>query len=259
MKKFILDLVVVENEFINGSHFILKMTHNKPLPLMQPGQFVEIQIPHSTTSFLRRPISIHYVDTSKNQVWFLLQIKGEGTQLLSQSKVGDILNCILPLGNGFSVPAQFKRFSPLLVGGGVGTAPLLFLGAELKKIGIQPVFLLGARDQDSVLQLNRFNKLGTTYVTTEDGSFGEKGYVINHSVLIDSTFDMIYTCGPKAMMVAVASYAKKNRINCEVSLENHMACGVGACLCCVEPTKEGNLCVCKEGPVFNIEKLSWQI
>ena len=88
---------------------------------------------------------------------------------------------------------------------------------------------------------------------------GEKGYVTMHSVLKDNKFDMIYTCGPKPMMVAVAKYAKANNIECEVSLENTMACGVGACLCCVEKTDEGHVCVCKEGPVFNIKKLLWQI
>ena len=96
-------------------------------------------------------------------------------------------------------------------------------------------------------------------MTTEDGSEGEKGYVTMHSVLSAQTFDRIYTCGPKPMMVAVAKYASAHHIDCEVSLENTMACGVGACLCCVENTTTGHVCVCKEGPVFNIEKLLWQI
>ena len=95
-------------------------------------------------------------------------------------------------------------------------------------------------------------------ITTEDSSMGEKGFVTNHSVLTEH-FDRIYTCGPKPMMVAVARYAKENNIDCEVSLENMMACGLGACLCCVEKTTEGNLCVCKEGPVFNVKRLLWQI
>ena len=95
-------------------------------------------------------------------------------------------------------------------------------------------------------------------VTTEDGSEGEKGFVTNHSVLGEH-FDMIATCGPKPMMVNVAKYAAKTGVECEASLENMMACGVGACLCCVEKTTEGNLCVCKEGPVFNIKKLLWHL
>ena len=107
--------------------------------------------------------------------------------------------------------------------------------------------------------VGKFEKLGEVYTTTEDGSMGEKGYVTQHSVLHTDRFDMIYTCGPKPMMVSVAKYAKAHGIECEVSLENRMACGVGACLCCVENTDEGHLCVCKEGPVFNIKKLLWQI
>ena len=95
-------------------------------------------------------------------------------------------------------------------------------------------------------------------VTTEDATLGEKGFVTNHSVLSDD-FDKIYTCGPTPMMKAVARYANEKGIDCEASLENMMACGLGACLCCVEKTTEGNLCVCKEGPVFNIKRLLWQI
>ena len=101
--------------------------------------------------------------------------------------------------------------------------------------------------------------MGRVFVTTEDGSEGERGFVTNHSVLSQERFDQISTCGPKPMMMAVARYAKAENISCEVSLENKMACGVGACLCCVEKTTEGNVCVCKEGPVLNINKLSWQI
>ena len=146
----------------------------------------------------------------------------------------------------------------LLIGGGVGTAPMLYLGAILKKAGYTPTFLLGARSKEDVLQLEQFEQLGTVYVTTEDGSLGEKGYVTNHSILKDVHFDRIYTCGPKPMMVAVAKYAHANSITCEVSLENTMACGIGACLCCVEKTKdEHHVCVCTEGPVFNIENLTW--
>ena len=94
-------------------------------------------------------------------------------------------------------------------------------------------------------------------VTTEDGSLGEKGFVTNHSVLEGGQFDLIQTCGPKPMMLSVARYANEHAIECEASLENMMACGLGACLCCVEKTDEGNLCVCKEGPVFNIKRLLW--
>ena len=125
--------------------------------------------------------------------------------------------------------------------------------------GYHPTFLLGARSSLDLLQLGDFQKFGQVYITTEDGSVGEKGYVTQHSILFQETFDMIYTCGPRPMMMSVAQYAQTHQIECEVSLENKMACGVGACLCCVENTNEGHLCVCKEGPVFNIKQLLWQI
>ena len=166
---------------------------------------------------------------------------------------------MLPLGNGYTLPQNPGAIKPLLVGGGVGTAPMLMLGSELSKMGCKPTFLLGARSSKDLLQLDEFAKYGDVYTTTEDGSHGEKGYVTQHSVLNAVKFDQIYTCGPKPMMMAVAKYAKANDVNCEVTLENKMACGVGACLCCVENTQEGHLCVCKEGPVFNINKLLWQI
>jgi dihydroorotate dehydrogenase electron transfer subunit len=144
----------------------------------------------------------------------------------------------------------------LLVGGGVGIAPLLYLGSKLKEKGINCHFLLGGRSKDNLLQLELFSEYGKVYTTTEDGTHGEKGFVTNHSVL-STKFDFIYTCGPTPMMKAVANFAKQNNIECEVSLENTMACGFGACLCCVTDSIDGHVCVCTEGPVFNISKLKW--
>ena len=186
-----------------------------------------------------------------------MQVVGDGTRKLAGLHVGDRLNAVMPLGKGFSVPPAGTR--ALLVGGGVGTAPMLMLGEELRAAGTEPTFLLGARSERDLLELDLFGKLGEVLTTTEDGSKGERGYVTMHSALRERTFDRIYCCGPKPMMVSVARYAKSRGIGCEVSLENMMACGVGACLCCVENTVEGNVCVCKEGPVFDINKLLWQI
>ena len=258
MKKYILDLKVTENIRLHANYVLIKLTHSAPLPEMLPGQFAEIRVDHAPSTFLRRPISINYVDRAKNEVWFLVQLVGEGTRTLAQVQPGELLNVVLPLGNGFTLP-QTPETKVLLVGGGVGTAPMLYLGEALLKMGCKPCFLLGARSKNDLLQLDQFEALGDVYVTTEDGSMGEKGYVTMHSILQAHPFDMIYTCGPKPMMVAVAKYAKAHQTECEVSLENTMACGVGACLCCVEKTDEGHVCVCKEGPVFNIKKLLWQI
>ena len=266
MKKYLMDLKVVENVRLHPKYCLLKLTADKPLPEMVAGQFVQIRVDGSPQTFLRRPISINYVDKKANELWLLVQLIGEGTRRMAEYQSGDVMNIMLPLGNGFSIPQntsgsalQPKEVSVLLVGGGVGTAPMLYLGETLKSIGFEPEFLLGARSKEDVMQLADFQKIGVVHITTEDGSMGEKGFVTNHSVLKGKKIDQIYTCGPKPMMVAVAKYAKESGISCEVSLENMMACGIGACLCCVENTVKGNVCVCTEGPVFNINQLTWQI
>lgn len=253
-----LDLKVTENIRLHKNYCLLKMTSEQPLPEMLPGQFVEVRVDGSPSTFLRRPISINFVDRVKNELWLLIQLIGDGTRKMAEYKEGDIVNNLLPLGNGFTMPVPDTSDKKLLlIGGGVGTAPMLYLGAYLKEAGFEPSFLLGARSAADVLQIDNFLQYGNVYITTEDGSMGEKGYVTNHSILKNTRFDMIYTCGPKPMMVAVARYASSEGISCEVSLENTMACGIGACLCCIEKTSEGHICVCTEGPVFNIEKLTW--
>lgn len=258
MKKYVLDLTVTESIRLHINYVLLKMSSSLLLPEILPGQFAEIRIDGSPTTFLRRPISINYVDREHNEIWFLIQLVGDGTRRLAEAKPGDTINVMFPLGNSFSIPQQ-KSANLLLVGGGVGIAPMLYLGDQLSRKGFKPTFLLGARSDKDLLQIKDFSTYGSVYTTTEDGSHGEQGYVTQHSILKNMKFDQIYTCGPKPMMIAVAKYAKERSINCEVSLENTMACGIGACLCCVENTIEGHLCVCKEGPVFNINKLLWQI
>ena len=222
---------------------------------MFPGQFVQILVDNSPEVFLRRPISINYFDKKKNEIWLLIQRVGEGTRKICELKSGETINLMFPLGNSFTIPS--KKGNYLLIGGGVGTAPMLFLGKKMKDNGIKPDFLLGGRSASDILQQADFEKYGTLYCTTEDGTLGEQGYVIDHSILKDKKYDYIFTCGPKPMMVAVAQYANNNEIECEVSLENLMACGFGACLCCTEKTVRGNVCSCTEGPVFNIKELTW--
>lgn len=259
MKKHILDLMVKSVERINSRYVLIRLTDDRPLPEMWPGQFVEVRADGTADTFLRRPISINFVDRDANELWLLVAVVGDGTRRIASVQPGGRLNCVLPLGNGFTMPKTSSE-RVLLVGGGVGVAPLLYMGAEMKRMGCEPTFLLGARSETDLLEIDYFNKYGRVCVTTEDGSAGERGFVTNHSVLTEEPrFDRIATCGPKPMMVAVARYASGTGISCEASLENMMACGVGACLCCVEKTTVGNLCVCKEGPVFNVKKLLWQI
>jgi dihydroorotate dehydrogenase electron transfer subunit len=259
MKKYILDLTVKAVDRISPKHVLIRLTDDKPLPEMVPGQFVEVRVDGSPTTFLRRPISINFVDYQQNELWLMVAMVGDGTKALGKLQKGDKLNCVLPLGNGFSFQSDgIASHKALLVGGGVGVAPLLYLGAQMKEQGMEPTFLLGARTASDLLMLDEFKKYGRVCVTTEDGSEGEKGFVTNHSLLQKEQFDKIATCGPTPMMKAVARYARQANTECEASLENLMACGLGACLCCVEKTTDGNLCVCKDGPVFNIRKLLWQ-
>lgn len=256
MKKYILDLTVVSVEHLNGRYVLLKLTSAERLPEMLPGQFVEVRVDGSSSTFLRRPISINFVDYEHNQLWLLVAAIGDGTRQLASLSEGATVNCVLPLGNGFTMPERADE-KPLLVGGGVGVAPLLYFGKRIREMGARPTFLLGARSAGDLLLLDQFEALGDVYVTTEDGTLGEKGFVTNHSILQKEQFTRISTCGPKPMMVAVARFARQVGIECEASLENMMACGLGACLCCVEKTVKGNVCVCKEGPVFNVRDLNW--
>lgn len=258
MKKCVSDLTVVSVEHINDKYVLIKLTREEPLPDILPGQFVEVRVDGSPSTFLRRPISVNFVDRDANELWLLVAAIGDGTRRLAALRAGDVLNCMFPLGNSFTMPKDSAE-KVLLVGGGVGVAPLLYFGKCMNEVGCRPVFLLGARSEGDLLLLDEFAKYGDVCVTTEDGTAGERGFVTNHSVLDKVRFDRISTCGPKPMMVAVAKYAKAKGIECEASLENMMACGLGACLCCVEKTTEGNVCVCKEGPVMNIKKLLWQI
>lgn len=258
MRKHLLDLTVNSVEPLHERYVLLKLTHESPLPPMLPGQFAEVRVDNSPNTFLRRPISINFVDEERNELWLLVATVGDGTRRLAQLRAGDSLNCVLPLGNSFTMPRD-AGCRLLLVGGGVGVAPLLYFGKKLSDGGCEPTFLLGARSAKDLLLLSEFRKYGRVFVTTEDGTAGERGFVTQHSLLQNEQFDQISTCGPKPMMMAVARYAHKAETECEASLENMMACGLGACLCCVEKTTEGNLCVCKEGPVFNTKKLIWQL
>jgi dihydroorotate dehydrogenase electron transfer subunit len=251
------DLKITSVEYLHPRFVLIKLKSDEALPEIKPGQFVEVKVEGSASTFLRRPISINYVDKENSEIWLLVQLVGDGTRAMARLNEGDSLNVLFPLGNGFAAPKKGEKV--LLVGGGVGVAPLLEYGKALKEVGAKPVFLLGARTKTDLMQLDLFGKYGDVYITTEDGTEGEKGFVTQHSVLTKESFDRISTCGPKPMMVAVARFAKANSIPCEVSLENMMACGLGACLCCVEKTVKGNVCVCKEGPVFNINDLTWQI
>lgn len=254
--KQVTDFIIISAERYSGmySRLTLAPADGSLLPEIKPGQFVQVAV-ETPGVFLRRPISINDVDYTKNTIELLIRKAGKGTSKLISLGQGDILNILLPLGNGFTTESA-KGSRLLLIGGGVGVAPLLYLGRKLRELGHTPEFLLGARSESDLLQLDKFSAIGTVHISTEDGSMGQKGLVTQNTAL-EGDIDTIYCCGPAPMMKAVATIAKERDIRCEVSLENMMACGLGACLCCVENTVKGNVCVCTEGPVFNINLLNW--
>lgn len=255
-QKHIRDFSVVSKRTLAGNRYallVLAPTDGLPLPTVHPGQFVQIAVERPGV-FLRRPISINFVDTENNRLWLLVRDAGKATYALVNCAEGDTFNIILPLGNGFTIKPDVRR--PLLVGGGVGVAPLMQLGATLRDMGVEVDFLLGARSVSDQLLLPEFEAIGKLHLSTDDGSLGTPG-VVTDNPAINGSYDMIYCCGPAPMMKAVAAVARRRGVPCEVSLENMMACGLGACLCCVEKTVKGNVCVCTEGPVFNINQLTW--
>ncbi len=249
MKKFIEDYTVLSNQALNDKHHILELQSPVPLPDMEPGQFVEMKVDGSETTYLRRPFSIHRVDRKRNTIHLLIKIAGDGTRRLTLLNPGEKLNIMIPLGKGFTLT---EGKNVLLAGGGCGVAPLYYLADELAKRNNRITILIGGRSADDILLADDYQKFGTVLVTTEDGSNGEKGMVTTHSFLRNKPeIDKIYCCGPDGMMRAMAHVAESMQIPCEVSLENTMACGIGACLCCVVESVTGNICVCTEGPVFD--------
>lgn len=251
MKKYITNFTVVENTPHGEHYFTLTLRHPDTMPVILPGQFVEVEVKNNRQVMLRRPISIHDVDYTRNTMTLLIQKVGNGTRRLAELQSGDSLNLVYPLGNGFST----NTANVLLVGGGAGTAPLLYLARQLNEKGIRPTILLAGRTADLIPVKEPYAQYGDLHFATDDGSLGEKGVATQHSCF-HQHYDLICTCGPTPMMKAVARHAKNNGIPCEVSLENMMACGIGACLCCVQDTDEGHKCVCKDGPVFNIDQLT---
>ena len=254
MKKITDFRLIEKKEWAKSTYLLLQS--DEPLEEIKAGQFVQVRVDEAQHTYLRRPISIHDVDYKNRTITLLVQRVGEGSNKIADTELNDTLNIIYPLGNGFTLPED-KKQNAILVGGGIGIAPLYYLGKMLKEKGIEPQFLLGGRSKSDLIMLEDFEAVGKVYITTNDGSLGEEGFVTQHSIWKEKKFDMIYTCGPKPMMMALTKMARENNIDCEVSLENLMACGLGACLCCVENTIEGHVCVCKEGPVININKLLW--
>lgn len=253
--KRVQDFKVKHYQRLNADNYILTLSSDVDIEKVDPGNFAEIKVPDAPDVFLRRPISILDVDNEAKTISFYIKAIGKGTRKLGNLAIGSKVNIVYPLGNSFSAG---NKKNVLIVGGGSGIAPFIMLASNLKKENTTVTFLIGARSKEDVFLTERFSKFGDVLVTTEDGSRGEKGLVTQHPVFSGPfAFDHIYTCGPDPMMKAVAKIANEKNISCEASLENMMACGIGACLCCVTPTVDGNKCVCTDGPVFNTKDLQW--
>ena len=214
----------------------------------KPGNFIEMKVADTSTVFLRRPISIFNIDGNNIEVIF--QVKGKGTKCLSEKQVGDEIDILGPLGLGTFEVDNFDKVA--IIGGGIGVFPLYELAKQLKgKTKINTY--LGFRNKDFVVVEDEFKAVSDNLIiTTDDGSYGEKGFAIDF-LKRDEKPDMIYACGPLPMLKAVKAYADENNIKCQISLEERMGCGIGACLgCAVKVIKNGEERyghVCKDGPV----------
>ena len=221
----------------------------------KPGQFVSIRC---GAHLLRRPISICEIDGENGRLRLVFEVRGEGTKELAECEAGDSIDILAPLGNGFNLGNNARR--AVFVGGGIGVPPLL---EAARHFGKNADAILGFRSAGAMILKSDFEKYcGSVAIATEDGSAGEKGFVTPAFCRrLDSPCDVVFACGPRAMLRMVAQEAIKRSIPCFVSMEEHMACGVGACLSCackgIYEGKEQYLHVCKHGPVFDAKRIVW--
>lgn len=221
----------------------------------KPGQFVHVLVPGKT---LRRPISICDIDAETGTLRLVFEERGEGTQILGQKRLGDFVDLLAPLGNGFDLGDTSRR--ALFVGGGIGVPPLL---AAAKAFGKNATVVLGFRNKESVILARDFALAGCqVFVATDDGSMGFHGNVADCARQYIDGMDSLFACGPKPMLKALGSLAQECDIPAQFSLEERMACGVGACLGCackvIRGGSETYAHVCKDGPVFDSRSIVWE-
>ena len=219
-----------------------------------PGQFISVYS-NDSGRMLPRPISICERDKEKGALRIVYRVAGKGTEEFSCCKAGDTLDILGPLGNGFPLERCPEGKKAFLIGGGIGSPPMVQLSKELQG---EVQVVAGYRDELFLTEELKAN--GTLYLATEDGSAGTKGNVLDCIRENGLTADVIYACGPTPMLRAIKSYAEEHQIDCWISMEERMACGIGACLACVCKSKEiddhskvHNKRICKEGPVFHAQ------
>ena len=238
-------ILTIEKNIKVGKDVFLMTLSGDLSSIKNPGEFINITIPGY---YLRRPISV--CDFSEKHVDILYKVLGRGTKDLSDFKKGTKLDCLVGLGNGFEVKDDIK---PLLVGGGIGIAPLFALAKAFNKLGIKPALVYGARSKDDIVLVEELEKIADLHVCTDDGSLGYKGNVIDCIKNSDIEFDYYYSCGPQVML----KYLALAYPNGCVSLEARMGCGFGACMGCSIETTKGPKRVCKEGPVFEASEVKF--
>ncbi|MFI3228749.1 MAG: dihydroorotate dehydrogenase electron transfer subunit [Bacillota bacterium] len=205
---------------------------------MKAGQFVEVSVPNY---FLRRPFSV--ASCTKDELTLIYKVVGSGTRDMAYMQIGTKLSVLCDLGNTFNLT---KAKNPLLIGGGIGCAPMLQLAKEYNQLGITPTIILGFRNKSEMFCYDEFSALGEVIIATDDGSFGNKGNAVSVLKELNLSYDYYHACGPMVMLKALAGFSGKG----ELSLEARMGCGFGACMGCSIKTTSGYKRVCKEGPVF---------
>lgn len=239
----------------------------------QPGQFIMLRPEQALPTMLRRPFGIFRTGClppecdglpPREYMEILYKVVGQGTRIMSELHAGDRVELLGPLGCGFTI--NESSCAKLLVGGGIGLVPLFMLAETLIRTGHEVRLLMGGRTRDDILAVTEFERLGVeTYVSTDDGSLGEEGFVtkVLERKLTKYPCAEVYACGPMPMLAAVADICDTRKVPLQVSLEAHMACGVGACLGCVvkgaghSDQQPNYLCTCKDGPVFSAGQLDW--
>ncbi|MDZ4178200.1 MAG: dihydroorotate dehydrogenase electron transfer subunit [Coriobacteriia bacterium] len=223
---------------------------------VRPGQFVHLRIARGRDFILRRPFSIHRVHGENVEIVF--QVLGRGTRELSLLGRDTLLDLVGPLGHGWEMPDDLTHV--LLVGGGLGAAPLGMLAEELSARGVAVTVALGAPGAGRLVARDLFERVARQVACcTDDGSAGAHGFVTlaTSELLSAHSFDCVYACGPEVMQRAVAAQAVEAGVRCQVSLERLMACGIGACLSCIVTTRDGSKRACVDGPVFAAEEVCW--
>ncbi|MEE4241103.1 MAG: dihydroorotate dehydrogenase electron transfer subunit [Desulfopila sp.] len=261
MSQYQENATIIRFEQLTADNIRLTLESENIAACAKPGQFVMIRTATGKDPILRRPFSIHQASTN-GRIQILFKITGRGTGLLAHSKVGERLSVFGPLGHGFEIREDRPA---CLVGGGMGIAPMLFLAKKisiLKKDSANDHIIFGGRTRQEVEPLvNDFEQIGMRLVTaTDDGSYGKKGFVTEVIQTLSLAREtVVYACGPDAMMKQLHIYCQVKKMECQVSVESVMACGMGACLGCNIPAKDGHYVhVCYEGPVFNAEELAWK-